>query len=727
VDGLTFFSILFIIILKDKGVAPMNILALPAALAFTMNLTLCLIVLSSNPKNIAHRLFACFVLSFATWNVGEVIMLSSPNPVHAIFGVKVIFAGLTFAPLFFLHFSFVFPFKRQSRWTEGWRFLSLYLVPVVILATFFHTFEIDIERFKELRSVFYYGLLLEEPLIFLVFVGWVTLFSCLCVSWGIKNLLQSLQTTRIPRQKLQIQYLIFGIVSMAIAGTVINLCNYFLKLGWPIFFLASLYSILVSLFFAIALIRYRLLDIHLIIRGGIVYSTVSGLILAIYVLFIKNIGEAISQKAYGKSLLVESALILGLVFMLRPFQKKVEDWIDRFFYVERVRFRTKLSEFGRALTELVDLGEVARTTVQFITQTFHVDPVAFFFLKEDGDEYRQIFWNPFHEEKKYSPQSHFVKRIQANGRPMDLEHLREEAGGVEEIDDLIEKGWAAVAPIFLKEKLLGFLLLGKKRSQKDYTQEELELLEAFLNQTALAISRALVYRDMSLKDKQMMQAEKMVAIGELAAGIAHEIRNPLGIITGSAETVRKHGDKKIREEMINYILEESNRINGLVSTFLDFARPKEPKLVNCDLREVLEKTLLLLLPQAHTMGVEVKKEIPQRPLWISIDPDQMRQAFTNLGVNALEAMTQGGVLRVEVIENAKRWVRVRFSDTGKGIPREVRTKVFDPFFTTKEGGTGLGLSIAHRIITQHGGEIVLEEGDGQGSTFTITLPLVKET
>jgi signal transduction histidine kinase len=266
--------------------------------------------------------------------------------------------------------------------------------------------------------------------------------------------------------------------------------------------------------------------------------------------------------------------------------------------------------------------------------------------------------------------------------------------------------------------------LGKKRSQKDYTQEELELLEAFLNQTALAISRALVYRDMSLKDKQMMQAEKMVAIGELAAGIAHEIRNPLGIITGSAETVRKHGDKKIREEMINYILEESNRINGLVSTFLDFARPKEPKLVNCDLREVLEKTLLLLLPQAHTMGVEVKKEIPQRPLWISIDPDQMRQAFTNLGVNALEAMTQGGVLRVEVIENAKRWVRVRFSDTGKGIPREVRTKVFDPFFTTKEGGTGLGLSIAHRIITQHGGEIVLEEGDGQGSTFTITLPLV---
>jgi signal transduction histidine kinase len=231
---------------------------------------------------------------------------------------------------------------------------------------------------------------------------------------------------------------------------------------------------------------------------------------------------------------------------------------------------------------------------------------------------------------------------------------------------------------------------------------------------------------MSLKDRQIMQAEKMAAIGELAAGIAHEIRNPLGIITGSAETVRKHGDQKIRDEMTNYILEESKRINGLVSTFLDFGRPKEPELVNCDLREVLERTLLLLSPKARTLGVEIQKDIPRGPLQVLIDPDQMRQAFMNLGVNALEAMPHGGVLRVAVMENARGRVVVRFSDTGKGIPKEMQTKVFDPFFTTKEGGTGLGLSIAHRIITQHGGDVVLEEAEERGSTFTILLPLGKE-
>ena len=703
----------------------MNILALPAALAFTMNLILCLVVLSSKPKDIAHRLFACFVISFAAWNIGELIMINSVNPIHAIFGVKVIFIGLTFAPLFFLHFSFVFPFEKKSEWSKGFKLFLLYMIPVALLVTFSLTFRIDIGQFKELRNVFYYGLLFEEPLVFLIFLGLITLFSGMCIYWGIENLIQSLRTTRIPRQKLQIKYLIFGIVAMAIAGTIINLLNYFLKLGWPIFFLASLYSILVSLFFAIALIKYQLLDIHLLIRGGILYSSISGLILAVYILIIKNIGEEISQRAYGRSLIVESAMILALVFMLRPFQRKVGDWIDRFFYMERVRFRTKLSEFSRTLTEVVDLDEVGKTTVHFITQTLHVDSVLFFFLKNEANAYRPIFGPPPYDEMKYSSEHPFVKRVEKNGRAVDLEHLKGGEGAVEEIDNLIEKGWMAVTPIFIKERLLGYILLGKKRTEKDYTVEELELLEAFSNQAALAISRALIYRDMSLKDKQIMQAEKMAAIGELAAGIAHEIRNPLGIISGSAETVRKHENQKIREEMTGYILEESTRINRLISTFLDFARPKEPKLVKCDLREVLEKTLLLLSPQAKTQGVEIRKEISQGPFQASVDPDQMRQAFTNLGINALEAMPEGGILKINVLENAQNKVSIRFIDTGNGIPEEAQSKIFDPFFTTKEGGTGLGLSIAHQIVTQHGGNLGVEGGEGKGSIFTIILPLVK--
>jgi len=704
----------------------MNLLALPSALAFTMNLTICLLVISSKPRDIAHQLFGCLVLSFATWNLGELIMINSLNPAHAILGVKIIFIGLVLAPLFFLYFSFVFPLRIQTPWLRGKRLAILSIIPVASLVSFFFIFRIDIPRFKELRNVFYYGIQFEEPLIFLIFIGWITLFSGICIYWGIKNLLQSLRRTKIPKQKLQINYLIFGIISMAIVGTVLNLCNHFLKLGWPLFFLASLYSILVSVFFAIALIKYRLLDIHLIIRGGIVYSSVSALILAIYILIIKNIGEVISQKAYGRSIVVESALILVLVFMFRPIQKKVGDWIDQYFYMERVRFRAKLTEFSRTLTELVDLDEVAKKTVEFIDHTFHVNAIAFLFLKSEVNEYQMIFGIPSQEDIVFSSHHPLIERILLEGRAIDLEHLREEAGNREEISLLIERGWVIASPFILKGKLLGFLLLGSKKSQKDYTVEELELLEAFSNQATLALSRTLIYREMSLKDRQMMQAEKMAAIGELAAGIAHEIRNPLGIITGSVETLQKHEDPKIRAEMMDYILEESKRIDSLIGTFLDFSKPKEPQKTRCNLLDVLEKTLLLILPQAHTHRVEIQKEIPPNPLWVKVDVDQIRQAFMNVCINAMEAMPQGGVLRISVRENKKDNVMVRFSDTGKGVPKEVRTRIFEPFFTTKERGTGLGLFIAHRIITQHGGEIALTEGDRGGSTFTISLPMERE-
>lgn len=701
----------------------MNILALPSALAFTMNLILCLVVLSSNPRNIAHRLFAGFVLSFATWNMGELIMINSVNPVHAIIGVKIIFAGLTFAPLFFLHFTFAFPVIRKTKWIEKKRIFFLYLIPIIILTIFYLTFRMDIEKLKGLRNVFYYGLLLREPLNFLIFLGMITIFSGICIYWGIRNLLDTLRITRIPRQKLQIKYLIFGIISMAIVGTIINLSNYFLKLGWPIFFLASFYSILVSLFFAIALIKYRLLDIHLLIRGGIIYSTVSGLIITIYILVIKNIGEAISRRAYGKSILVESAMILALVYLFLPIQRKVGDWLDRFFYMERVHFRNKLSELGRILTELVDPEEVAKISVNFIVQTFHVQMVSFFLLINEEQQYRSVFNTGKGQEIKYPIDHGFIKRLEDIRRSIDLEHMREYYKEEGEIEELIEKGWVLVTPFFLKEKLMGFVLLSRKLNNKDYTHEELEILDAFMNQTALALSRAFIFKEMSIKDRQIMQAEKLAAIGELAAGIAHEIRNPLSIITGSAETVKKHDDPKIREEMVNYILEESKRINGLISNFLEFARPQEPKTVLCDLREVLEKTLLLLSPKAKGLSIEIRKEFPKEAVMALIDPDQMRQAFINLSVNAIEAMPNGGVLSIKLFENPKGKIIIKFSDTGKGIPRELRTKVFNPFFTTKETGTGLGLSIAHQIINRHGGNIIVEDREEKGSTFIISLPI----
>jgi signal transduction histidine kinase len=701
----------------------MNILALPAALAFTMNITLCLIVLSSNPQNVANRLFACFVLSFATWNVGEFIMINSGNPETAVLGVNIIFAGLAYAPVFFLHFSLVFPVKQRIPFFRRNNLIIIYLIPAVFLGLFFFSFQIDIQRLEQMKNVFYYALKFEEPYVFQVFIVIIGCAASIYVYWGIRNLISALKITRLPKQKLQVQYLIFGIVSVGVVGAGINLSNHFLKLGWPVFFLASLYAILVSLFFAIALIKYRLLDIHVLIRGGILYSSLSGFILAVYVLLIKNIGEMISQAYTPKSLFVESMLILVLVYILRPFQRKAEDWIDRFFYVERYHYRRKFMEFNRALTDLIDLEDVFGTTGRFISETLHIESIAILLLDDEGEEYATRYEENVREQLKIRPNSSLIRHLRKSGKGAVLEDLRIEKGLEEEAEHMLSLGFSVVVPIMLKEKLIGLMVLGRKANQKDYTNEEIEIMDAFSNQASLAISRALMYRDMSLKDRQIMQSEKMASLGELAAGIAHEIRNPLAIIAGSAETMKKREDEETKEEMVGYIMEESDRINTMITNFLDFAKPKEPELVSCDIVEVIRKTIQLILPQARTQNVEVVGKFPRKPLYIEVDPELIQHAFMNIELNALEAMEHGGVLRIDATRNQGGRVLIRFSDTGRGVPPKISRKIFDPFFTTKEGGTGLGLSIAHNIVESHGGTLTNTSNEGNGTTFTINLPI----
>jgi len=559
-------------------------------------------------------------------------------------------------------------------------------------------------------------------LVFWIFIFIIGGVAGIYVYWGIGNFILALRTTRLPKQKLQIKYLIFGIVSVGVVGAGITLSNHFLKLGWPVFFLVSLYGILVSFFFAIALIKYRLLDIHILIRGGIVYSTLSGFILVVYVLLIKNIGEMISEAYTPKSLFVESMLILVLVYMLRPFQRKAEYWIDRFFYVERYHYRRKFTEFNRALIELIDLEDVLKTTGRFITETVHIGSVAILLLDGEGEGYRIRYEGNVQGDLKIHPNSHLVRYLRKSGKGAEIENLRIEKGLEGEAEDLLSLGFSAVIPIMLKEKLTGLMVLGRKMNQKDFTNEEIEMMEDFSTQTSLAVSRALIYRDISLKDRQIMQSEKMASLGELAAGIAHEIRNPLAIISGSAETMKKRGDKETKEEMINYIMEEADRINAMIRNFLDYAKPKEPKFVRCNIVEVIEKTIGLISPQAKTQNVEVVKEFPQKARYIEADPELIQHAFMNIELNALEAMEQGGVLRINVLSNQGGRILVKFSDSGKGMPPEISRKVFDPFFTTKEGGTGLGLSIAHTIVESHGGTITNVSHGGEGTTFSISLP-----
>lgn len=704
----------------------MSIYALPAALAFAINLTLCLIVFFNNPKGVVNRVFTLLILAFVAWNAGELIMINSGRPSTALVGVKIIFAGIFLFPVFFLHFSYVFP-QKLTRFFDGLGSAILYIGPVALLVPFILLLQVDIGRVVKIGNIFYYVFTFKGPLESHLLALLLSLINLGYFAWGVVNLILSYRQTKIARQRLQILYLLVGILSMFFIGTLLHVANYFFQFGYSFFFVASLYSLLISFFFALAIVKYRLLDIHFIIRGGILYSMLSGLILVIYVLFIKNVCDILAKKFETQSLLVESAFVLVLVFLLRPLQRRVGEFIDRFFYRERYLFRLKFLEFTPTLLNILDLQTLLQATVEFISQALTVEKVTVLILDREAGSYRMLNQKGFQGGISFAKESPFIAYLKDSKRAVELEHVKDYHQLHPEVGEMMAARSSLAIPLEWEEGMLGFLLIGEKKIQKGFTIMEIEALEALAPTVAMAISRALLYQDLKLKDHHMMQSEKLAALGELAASFVHEIRNPLGIILGSAETLEKKVPGPVQSEMIQFIREESERINRMLTSFLDFAKPKPPAFREVNLKDILERSVELISMPARERKVQILQEYPKEKLLLFLDPEQIREALMNLELNALEAMPQGGTLRLSLAENEGKGVVIRVSDSGVGIPEGAESKIFNPFFTTKERGTGLGLSIVHTVVKNHGGTISVVSNEGGGTTFILTLPAPKGT
>lgn len=693
-------------------------------MALAINLTLCLVVFFDNPKGVVNRVFTLLILSFVGWNAGELIMINSDQHSMALIGVKIIFAGVFLFPVFFLHFSYVFP-QKFTRFFDGWRSTLLYAGPVILLIPFVLLLQVDIGRVLQIGSIFYYVFTFKGPLESHVLAWVLSLIGLGYFSWGVLNFILSYGQTKIARQRLQILYLLVGICSMFIIGLVLHVANYFFELGYSFFFVASLYSLLISFFFALAIVKYRLVDIHFIIRGGILYSILTGLVLVIYVLLIKNVCDILANKFGTTSLLVESVFILVLVFLLRPLERRVEEFIDRFFYRDRYLFRLKFFEFTRTLLNILDLQTLSRATVEFISQALVVNKVGIWTLDVEADSYRMTSQTGFLEERPFAEESPFIAYLKKSQRAVELEYIKNYYPLQADVKEMMIEHIALVIPFQWEEGLLGFLLVGDKRNGKNFTIMEIEALEALAPAMAMAISRALLYQNLKRKDLQMMQSEKLAALGEMAASFVHGIRNPLGIISGSAETLKKKIPEPVQSEMIQFIREESERINRMLTNFLEFAKPKPPTFQEVNLKDILRRTVDLSSIPARERGVQVVQEYPQDKVSLFLDPEQIHEAFVNLELNALEAMPAGGTLRITLTQKENKDVIIRVSDTGVGIPAGRESKIFDPFFTTKEQGTGLGLTIVHTVVKNHGGTISVANNDGGGATFTISLPVPK--
>ena len=223
-------------------------------------------------------------------------------------------------------------------------------------------------------------------------------------------------------------------------------------------------------------------------------------------------------------------------------------------------------------------------------------------------------------------------------------------------------------------------------------------------------------------ESQLHHAEQLAALGQMVAGVSHEIRNPLGIIRSTAELLGSAADSdEVQKRLSGVIIEESSRLNNILTEFLDFARPQVPNKRACDLKEIVDRNLMFLEPELDKANIHIISHNLKGRLNLRGDPDMLYRAFLNILMNAIHSMKSGGEINIGVWEERHHYV-LRFEDTGCGIKEENLGRIFDPFFTTRDRGSGLGLSIVKNIIEGHEGTIWIESKEGLGTRVMVRLP-----
>ncbi len=285
------------------------------------------------------------------------------------------------------------------------------------------------------------------------------------------------------------------------------------------------------------------------------------------------------------------------------------------------------------------------------------------------------------------------------------------------------------SPLIFQDQIVGIIRVyfGEKRTLSD---EEINFLIFTSRQGACAIQKTILIAGQRERYELLaLRTEKLSALGRMAAGIAHEINNPLtGILLYSSNLTKKSSDERAIKEGLAVIVRETKRCKAIVQNLLEFSRDKEPERSLANVNEIIKKTLDILENEFRLHHVSVKSQLSREMPDILLDVNLIQQVFLNLLVNALEAIQENGAITIHTrVSPDQEYEIVEISDNGCGISQKNMSKIFDPFFSTKANGTGLGLAVSYGIIQKHEGDIQVSSSPGQGARFTIQIPIVQES
>jgi signal transduction histidine kinase len=553
--------------------------------------------------------------------------------------------------------------------------------------------------------------------------------------------------------------LMAAIVSL-LPALVILLVEHFLQLRFP-WYLAMMWVVLFPVMVGYGMVRKQLFDFRVIAKSSAAYGAVSLAITGLYA-FIIVLADAVVPQFGVNVRSVQVAFLFLAILAVYPLRDRMQRLVDTFFDRDRSRYRVALREISEAMVSMLSQREISDRILVAVTDTMGAESAMVLIMDENEKALTPVAWRGEWEEQDTQtaiPSSHpiwkqlWMRREELSRSDFDDEVELESREACWDVFDSLEI--ELLVPILYGVDLLGVVAVGRKLSGERIGADDRQLLRTLANNSAIAIENAKAFdeiaqlnetlearvdeRTRELRDtqSQLMQAEKLKSLGQLVAGVAHELNNPIGFVHANLklldefivklEQARANGSdpepaREAIDKLLTRSLEGTNRVKKIVQDLRSFSRTDQAELQEVDLHEEIDRTIGLMEPLLKG-GIELERHYGDLPA-VRCYPGQLNQVFLNLLMNACEVLDEGGTISVST-ERTSEGVRLIFKDDGPGIPEDVQSRIFDPFFTTKPvgQGTGLGLSLSHGIIDRHGGRIQVSSAADQGTSFIIDLPL----
>ena len=716
---------------------------IPPLLGFIVLLGLALISILRGGRRRTNLLFAGICLFGALLNADVALVSIVPDERLALRIDRTLHFFFVFSIPIYIRFVHAFLGIRGRGWLEisAWLFsiVSVTLVPTDLYFSGFH--------------YYFFGRIARAGVLFHLFsaAAGFTVIYCLVVLY--RAMRESVDNQR--RNRIKYIFGGMGFSALLLALTILPVS------GVPIYPLGN-FSFIPAVFLAFGVLKYDLLDIGALIRRGTVYFLLTGILTTLYILVISLFHTFFLTAGRGDSFVLSLVLALIIVLLFTPLRERVQRLIDRLFFRGRYDYRELLQEISGRLASLLSLQQIRELLIGAIAGAMQVERVTL--IIAEGGVFRLYEGKETGGtgEAPFEGIALLIRILGVEKRPLSRVTVeRCEAGEAdrEVLNRLFDHlGAVLVIPLPAREGLAGLIALGQKKSGELFIDEDLELLTTMANQAATAIENARSYeamealnRDLERKvekrtaslraalaekertQQQLIRSESLAAIGQLVAGTAHELNNPIAgamsLVETSVETIagwEMQAEK--REEVLDdlhFSIGELRRSASIIRSLLDLSRQTQTYVEEVDMNRAVDDALRVLHNQYKNLPVEIVKAYDDALPPVEGNFANLGQVLINIIRNALQALPGGkGRITLTTRQQSTDTVIIECRDTGIGIPAASLKDIFKPFFTTKTvgQGTGLGLYLSHEIIRRHGGQIRVASEKGRGTVVTVELP-----